>query len=95
MGCLSGEGINVQLACCFDCRNGIGEWAGAAMQCWSASEMDDNLSNEFHQRIRWPGCAGLMCACDTLVIEMIAKPALPKMVQWYSLQAMCNALLLD
>lgn len=35
---------------------------------------------------------GPVCAYDALVIEMIAKPALPEMVQRYSLQAMCNAL---
>jgi hypothetical protein len=35
---------------------------------------------------------GPVCAYDTLVIEMIAKPALPVMVQWYSLQVTCNAL---
>ena len=42
-----------------------------------ASEMDDNLRNEIHHRIRVPGCMGLMRAYDKLVIEMIAKPALP------------------
>ena len=42
-----------------------------------ASEMDDSLSNETHRRIRVPGCMGLMRAYDKLVIEMIAKPALP------------------
>ena len=43
-----------------------------------ASEMDDNLVlNKNHQRIRVPGCMGLMCVCDMLVIEMIAKPTLP------------------
>jgi uncharacterized membrane protein len=59
----------------------MGEWTGAALWCWFASEMDDDLGNETHQRIRVPVCMGLMCACDTLVIEMIAKPALPEMVQ--------------
>jgi uncharacterized membrane protein len=43
--------------------------------------MDDNLGDETHQHIRVPVCMGLMCACDALVIEMIAKPALPEMVQ--------------
>ena len=42
-----------------------------------ASEMDDNLRNETHHRIRVPDCMGLMRAYDKLVIEMIAKPALP------------------
>jgi hypothetical protein len=48
---------------------------------WSVlleSEMDDNLVlNKTHQRIREPDCMGLMRAYDMLVIEMIAKPALP------------------
>ena len=37
----------------------------------------------------------LLCVRDAPVIEMIAKPALPNMVWWYSLQTMCNALGLD
>jgi hypothetical protein len=45
------------------------------------SEMDDNLSNETHQHIGVPDCMGPVCAFDTLVIEMTAKPALPVMVQ--------------
>ena len=42
------------------------------------NEMDDSLvKNKNHQRIREPDCMGLMRAYDKLVIEMIAKPALP------------------
>jgi len=45
------------------------------------SEMDDNLSNETHHHTGVPDCIGPVCVYDTLVIEMIAKPALPKLVQ--------------
>jgi len=41
------------------------------------SEMDDNLGDENHQHTRVPGCMGLVCAFDTLIIETIAEPALP------------------
>ena len=46
-----------------------------------ASEMDDNLGNGTHRHIGVPDCIGPICVCDTLVIEMIAKPALPI---WFS-----------
>jgi len=94
----SGEGVNVWLACCFDCRKWCGvevDEAYAGLNHASKSEMDDNLSNETHRHAGWPGCIGPACVCDTPVIEMIAKPALPVMVRWYSLQATCNAFLLD
>ena len=45
------------------------------------SEMDDNLGNGTHRHIGVPDCIGPICVYDTLVIEMIAKPALPI---WFS-----------
>jgi hypothetical protein len=39
--------------------------------------MDNDLGNETHHHTGVPGCMGPVCAYDTPVIEMIAKPALP------------------
>ena len=39
----------------------------------SQSEMDDNLRNETHYRLRWPSCMGLKRAYDALVIEIDSK----------------------
>lgn len=40
--------------------------------------MDDNLGNEPHRNAGEPGCTGPAFAFDTPIIEMIAKPALPR-----------------
>lgn len=45
--------------------------------CGETSEMDDNLRNETHHHTGQPSCMGPVCAYDALVMEMIAKPALP------------------
>jgi hypothetical protein len=48
----------------------------------SQSEMDDNLRNETHYRLRWPSCMGLKRAYDALVIKIDSKTCFfPAMVQ--------------
>ena len=41
--------------------------------CGRPSEMDDNLRNETHHRLRRPSCMGLKRAYDALVIEIDSK----------------------
>ena len=47
---LSGEGINVQPACCFDCRNSVVIELLAGTAGGSNSEMDDKLVRDPSKR---------------------------------------------